>query len=50
MGKKTVIKQALKYAPLSIELQKALASDCTIKKEISDEMSLVQNEPLTDTP
>lgn len=50
MGKKTVIKQALKYAPLSIELQRALASDGTIKKEISDEMSLVQNEPLTDTP
>ena len=44
MAKKTVIKQLLKYAPLSIELQKATSMDETVKTEISDDMSLVQDE------
>lgn len=44
MAKKTVIKQLLKYAPLSIELQRATSMDETIKTEISDDMSLVQDE------
>ena len=44
MAKKTVIKQLLKYAPLSIELQKATSMDETVKTEISDEMSLVKDE------
>lgn len=44
MDKKTVIKQLLKYAPLSIELQKAMAGDETIKTQISDNMSLVKDE------
>ena len=44
MAKKTVIKQLLKYAPLSIELQKATSMDETVKTEISDDMSLVEDE------
>lgn len=44
MAKKTVIKQLLKYAPLSIELQKATSMDETVKTEISDDMSLVKDE------
>lgn len=44
MALKTVLKQLLKYAPMSIELQKAAASDMAVKSEISDDMSLVENE------
>ncbi|EOY7325697.1 recombinase RecT [Clostridioides difficile] len=44
MAKKTVIKQLLKYAPLSIELQKAMVGDETIKTEIDEDMSLVIDE------
>lgn len=44
MAKKTVIKQLLKYAPLSIEFQKATSMDETVKTEISDDMSLVKDE------
>ncbi len=44
MAKKTVIKQLLKYAPLSIEMQRAVTSDETVKTQISDDMSLVKDE------
>ncbi len=44
MAKKTVIKQALKYAPIKTDLQKAISSDMSVKKEISDDMSIVCNE------
>lgn len=44
MAKKTVIKQLLKYAPLSIEMQKAVVSDETVKSELSEDMSLVNDE------
>ena len=44
MAKKTVIKQALKYAPIKTDFQRALSSDETIKKEISEDMLLVKNE------
>lgn len=44
MAKKTVIKQALKYAPIKTDFQRALSTDETIKKEISIDMSEVQNE------
>lgn len=43
MAKKTVIKQLLKYAPLSIEVQKAVTADETVKKEIHEDMDLVQD-------
>lgn len=44
MAKKTVIKQLLKYAPLSVEMQRAVTSDEGVKSSISDDMSLVPNE------
>ena len=44
MAKKTVIKQALKYAPIKTEFQRALSTDETIKTKLSDEMFSVHNE------
>lgn len=44
MAKKTVIKQALKYAPIKTDFQRALSTDETIKREISDDMFTVKNE------
>lgn len=44
MAKKTVIKQLLKYAPISIETQRALASDTTVKTKLSDEMADLADE------
>lgn len=38
MAKKTVIKQALKYAPIKSEFVKAVSADETIKTEISEDM------------
>lgn len=46
MAKKTVIKQALKYAPIKTDFQRALSSDGTIKKQLSDDMLSVQNETI----
>lgn len=42
MAKKTVIKQLLKYAPLSIELQKAINMDESVKNKIDLDMDLVE--------
>lgn len=44
MAKKTVIKQLLKYAPISIELQKAITTDSTVKTTIEKDMSDVPDE------
>ena len=44
MAKKTVIKQALKYAPIKTDFQRALSTDESIKKQISEDMFSVQNE------
>jgi len=44
MAKKTVIKMALKYAPIKTDFQRALSADETIKKEISVDMITVPNE------
>ena len=44
MAKKTVIKRALKYAPVSVDFQKAMSMDETIKTEISVDMSEIRNE------
>ncbi|TWT04629.1 recombinase RecT [Planomicrobium sp. CPCC 101079] len=41
MAKKTVLKEVLKYAPKSIELQKTVEADSTIKTEINEDMSSV---------
>ncbi|MDL2302144.1 recombinase RecT [Lachnospiraceae bacterium OttesenSCG-928-D06] len=46
MAKKTVIKQALKYAPIKTDFQRALSTDETIKKHISEDMFSVQNEDI----
>ena len=43
---KTVIKQALKYAPIRTDFQRALSLDETIKKEIYDDMFMVRNEEI----
>lgn len=44
MAKKTVIKQALKYAPLKTDFRKALSNDETIKKELLSTMVRNANE------
>ena len=44
MAKKTVIKQLLKYAPISIELHKAIVSDTSVKTKIDADMSMVEDE------
>lgn len=44
MAKKTVIKQLLKYAPISIEIQQAIMADTSVKTKIDADMSLVEDE------
>lgn len=44
MAKKTVIKRALKYAPLKSDFVRGVAQDETIKAELSDEMYAVPDE------
>lgn len=41
MAKKTVLKEVLKYAPKTIEIQKTVEADETIKQELSSDMSEV---------
>ncbi|WP_195891793.1 recombinase RecT [Anaeromassilibacillus senegalensis] len=43
MAKKTVLKQALKYAPLKAEFVRAVSADETIKTELSEDMFSVPN-------
>lgn len=44
MAKKTVIKKALKYAPLKSDVARAISEDETIKSEINEDMSVISNE------
>lgn len=44
MSKKTVLKAALKYAPLSIEVSKQISNDETVKTELAQDMSESANE------
>ena len=44
MAKKTVLKQLLKYAPVSIEVQRSVSQDETIRKEIDEDMSIIPAE------
>lgn len=44
MAKKTVLKRALKYAPLKSDFVRGVAQDETIKAELSDEMYAVPDE------
>ena len=46
MAKKTVIKQALKYAPIKVEFVRQLAADETVKTEISADMMDIEGERL----
>lgn len=48
MAKKTVIKQALKYAPLRTDFRKALSTDETIKTTLCEDMSEIQGEAIFD--
>ena len=48
MAKKTIIKQALKYAPLKTDFRKALSNDETIKTEFSEDMSEIHGEDIWD--
>lgn len=43
MAKKTVIKQVLKYAPLKADFRRAISTDETIKTELYEDMSDVQD-------
>ena len=46
MAKKTVIKQALKYAPIKVEFVRQLAADETVKTEIAPDMMDVEGSRL----
>ena len=48
MAKKTVIKQALKYAPIKADFRRALSTDETIKNEIAENMDKVSAEDIFD--
>ena len=48
MAKKTVIKQALKYAPIKADFQRVLSTDETIKNEIAENMDEVDAEDIFD--
>ena len=45
---KTVIKKVLKFAPLKAELQRAIASDETIKNQIAMDMTEINSEEYYD--
>ena len=47
MAKKTVLKQALKYAPIATDFVKAVAADETVKSHISDNMEDEPDETMT---
>lgn len=47
MAKKTVLKQALKYAPIATDFVKAVATDETVKSRISDNMEDEPDETMT---
>lgn len=46
MAMKTVIKRLIKYLPISVETQSAVANDETIRKDITEMPTLVENEPI----
>lgn len=49
MAKKTVIKQALKYAPLQADIRRILSTDESIKNDIGQDMIEIPNEDIFDT-
>jgi recombination protein RecT len=46
MAKKTIIKQALKYAPLQTDVRRILTTDETIKSDIDADMSAITDETI----
>ena len=48
MAKKTVIKQALKYAPLQSDFRKVLSTDETVKTELGEDMTEVPSVDIWD--
>lgn len=44
MAKKTVIKKLLKYAPLKVDVMRAVSNDSTIKASFSEDMSEIKDE------
>ena len=48
MAKKTVIKQALKYAPIKADFQRALSTDESIKTKLAEDMGELNNECIYD--
>lgn len=46
MGKKTVLKRVLKYAPLKSDFARQMASDETIKHDLAADMGDVHSEPI----
>ena len=48
MAKKTVLKRALKYAPIKTDFRKVLSTDETVKKEIGEDMSESKMENIWD--
>lgn len=49
MAKKTVIKQALKYAPLQADIRRILSTDESVKNDIGQDMTEIPNEDVFDT-
>lgn len=49
MAKKTVLKRALKYAPLKSDFVRGISQDETIKADLSDEMYAVPDETVYET-
>ena len=49
MARKSVLKLALKYAPLKADFRRALSTDETIKNKIAEDMSEIQGENIFDT-
>ena len=43
---KTVIKRLIKYLPISVETQSAIANDETVRKDITEPPIMVANEPI----
>lgn len=48
MAKKTLIKQALKYAPIKADFRRALATDETVKTQLSPDMGELNDETVWD--
>lgn len=48
MAKKTVLKKALKYAPLRTDFRRALSTDEMVKKELAEDMSEIHGEEIWD--